>query len=586
MKKAIAGILLGAAPAFGFLFTLGGVTAQAVEPNGLRCIIRSDMAGNLSQSVRTNMLAEIMALDYVDGFHVQLFWKNFEPTNDSYDYTILDDCVSAAAAAGKKVSVALCACYYSPQWLFNGLSDVAKFTYTHPHPAVGTITTFIPWNNNYKLHLNDAIQEIADNYDELLDYVTVTGPSSLYGVEVNFPLLSIDAANSNKLAFTRQKFEDEWKESIDFFAEAFTNSMLGLSMHTGIDLPTRDPDTVTAPNLRSYLLDKVDGTPVVFKLSGLSDSTGLWPGPYEGIGEGTDYQELIVPVRDTENVTLSLESALRMKANNLSAETVKQTLVNGLSYDGNTLEIYREDIWDVNTQQALTNYAVQMAWCGSYGVNQVNITHEQGSIVDGNWDSAVRTSGADISVNNAGLAGTVKGLLVQSSAPGSYVVEDLDLDISSQRTLRFRFYLDPNSAVMAQNDSFRLVRLKNSSATDAFYLSLAYQNSHYRIVSRAFTDVGSQLLNDSALSDAEHWVEVELTRASTSTASDGTAQIWIDDTSVGTLSGLDNYDRFDEAEAFQFGNCYADQAQGTSGYVWLDEVKIQGYGEYIGPRYQ
>jgi hypothetical protein len=586
MRKAVAGLLLGAAPAFGFLFSLGGVEAYAAAPNELRCIIRSDMAGNLSPSARTNMLAGIMALDYVDGFHVQLFWKNFEPANNSYDYTILDDCISAAEAAGKKVSVALCACYYSPQWLFNGLGDSAKFTYTHPHPAVGTITTFIPWNTNYKIHLNDAIQEIADNYDGVLDYVTVTGPSSLYGVEVNFPLLSIDAANSNKLAFTRQKFEDEWKESIDFFADTFTNSMLGLSMHTQIDLPTRAADTNTAPNLRSYLLSKVNGAPVVMKLSGLNHETGLWPGPYDGIGKGTAYQELIVPVKDLENVTVALET-MRFYANYASypPEKLRQILVNGLSYDGNVLEMYREDIWDVAAGQPLASYSNEMAWCGNYGINQVNITHEQGSIPD-YWDSSVRSSTMDIGINFCGLADTSKGLRVDSAVPGSYVAKNLNLDISSQRTLRFRFYLDPNSVTMALNDSFRLVRLKNSSGTDAFYLSLGYQNNGYRILSRAFTDVGSALLNNSAISDAEHWIEVLLTRASSSSASDGTAGIWIDDSPAGTLTGLDNYDRFDEADLFQFGNCYADQAQGTSGYIWLDEVKIQGHGEFIGPRYQ
>jgi len=131
MRKAIAGLLIGAAPAFGFLFTLSGA-AQAVEPNGLRCIIRSDMAGNLSSAVRTNMLAGIMALDYVDGFHIQLFWKNFEPHDDDFDYTIIDDCISAANAAGKKVSLALCACFFSPAWLFEELPDAAKFTYVHP----------------------------------------------------------------------------------------------------------------------------------------------------------------------------------------------------------------------------------------------------------------------------------------------------------------------------------------------------------------------------------------------------------------------------------------------------------------------
>ena len=589
-KQILCSVLFSAASTFGFIFTLSGPGVLAAEPNGLRCIIRSDLDGLLAKSVRTNMLAQIMQLPYIDGFHIQLFWKNFEPTNGVFNCAVVDECISAAEANGKKCSIALCACYFSPKWLMDSLPDSDKFTYTHPSPGVGTITSPVPWSVTYKGCLSNAIECLATNYDGVLDYITVTGPSSLYGVEVNFPCASIDVTNSTKLGFTRERFTLEWEDSIDQFYALFPNTPLCLALHTQIDLPTRTEDLVTAPALRSYLLNKVGGEKVVFKLAGLNDDTGLWPGPYSGITNGTNYQKLIVPVKDLENVRIALET-MRFYANellysNYPPEKIKQVLVNGLSYDGNALEMYREDVWSTVTQQPLGYYSNQMAWCGNYGVNQVNITHDQGWLLGSNWDSVTRTNAVNIGLNAVGLAGTQTGLIVNSAAPGSYVTKNLNLNVADEKVLRFRFYIDPNSIRMATNDNFRILRLKNTAGTDVCYLSLKQTTNGYHIVSRIFDDSGSQVLSDSVITDSAHYVEVLMIRSESSSASDGEAQLWIDDVQKGALSGIDNYDRFDEAASIQFGNCYADQAQGTSGNFWLDEVKIQGHAEYIGPRYQ
>ena len=79
----------------------------------------------------------------------------------------------------------------------------------------------------------------------------------------------------------------------------------------------------------------------------------------------------------------------------------------------------------------------------------------------------------------------------------------------------------------------------------------------------------------------EHYIETRILRSSTSSASDGRMETWIDGAIVDTISGVDNYDKFYQFGRVPMGLWYANAT--TTGTMYLDELVVRADGKYIGP---
>lgn len=203
------------------------------------------------------------------------------------------------------------------------------------------------------------------------------------------------------------------------------------------------------------------------------------------------------------------------------------------------------------------------------------------------WTSTVTDSG-DLSWSNdataqavANTAGAMK--LVIDDTVAIYGQGSLLSPYSTTGILRVRFYIDVNSLTMANANAFAILRA-NSSAGNICAVYLQYTTgTGYQIIERIYNDADG--LADSsayAITDAPHYIEIQLLRATNSTSNDGSLQLWIDGVDKQTLTGVDNYDRFIHFKDLFAGGVVGIDA-GTSGTFYCDEIKVNDNGDVIGP---
>lgn len=211
----------------------------------------------------------------------------------------------------------------------------------------------------------------------------------------------------------------------------------------------------------------------------------------------------------------------------------------------------------------------------------VDIDLEAGNLTE--FTSTSTNGGKMSAAAGAALAGTSYGLqFVISNTTTMYGMVDLAPSDTSGK-LRFRFYLDPNGLTMANSDLFTILGTYNSSSSGLAVVELYYTTGGgYQIRAKLNNDANSFTSTSSyAITDAPHYIECYLQRATNNGSSDGSLQLWIDGTSKETISGIDNYDKF-----VNFDKVYwcADQIDaGTSGTFFMDQLIINNDGSEIGP---
>jgi hypothetical protein len=211
----------------------------------------------------------------------------------------------------------------------------------------------------------------------------------------------------------------------------------------------------------------------------------------------------------------------------------------------------------------------------------VSIDHSTGDLTQ--YTTTV-TDGGNLSVAaGAALGGSNYGLSCYindtTAIYGQYVTAT-----NTSGVVRARFYIDPNTLTMAASDEFIVFSIKNSSDLIVSYVDLFYSATFgYRIRSFIRNDAGADTANAiTTISDAPHYIEIKVVRATTNVSADGSIQLWIDGISIDTVGSIDNYDRFLDCKNFYFGPSGALDA-GTSGTLYLDELVANDDGGEIGP---
>lgn len=210
-----------------------------------------------------------------------------------------------------------------------------------------------------------------------------------------------------------------------------------------------------------------------------------------------------------------------------------------------------------------------------------DIDMEAGNLTE--WSSTT-TDGGDLSAAAAAaLAGTNYGMsaLVDDTTAiyGSYTIT-----LVGATAFRHRFYFDPNSLTMNTGGSFYLFRLATSSSpSNIHHVKIWYNGADYGIICSAREDNGTT--KDSSIftiTDAPHYIECHLTRASSNAADDGACVLYIDGVSKATISAIDNYDAWGTVNAAIYGAVTAPPA-GTSGAFYIDQIVANNDGGAIGP---
>lgn len=217
------------------------------------------------------------------------------------------------------------------------------------------------------------------------------------------------------------------------------------------------------------------------------------------------------------------------------------------------------------------------------------VTHEVGDFSE--YTATIDNHpGGGLSVStSAGMVGTNLGLQAQStgsSSEQSYAYVTISPPASN--LIRFRYYADPNNLPLATDGSDILLHTAITanapfSSAGFFTASFAKVGADYYF-SFSMTDdlTGSNSRVVLAGQSRPYAVEVELVRASSDVAADGSMRIWLDNVEQTPVQNIDNYDSFASMAAYTAGVVFASPT--ASGSIYLDEIVIRDHSLHIGPR--
>ncbi len=197
------------------------------------------------------------------------------------------------------------------------------------------------------------------------------------------------------------------------------------------------------------------------------------------------------------------------------------------------------------------------------------------------WSSSTTDNG-DLSVSAAAKLIGNNGLQAQVNDNNSIFVTD-DHPTAEAR-YRVRFYFDPNTITMAQNDAHLIfiARTGNGTSTGATVLQveLRYSAGKYQI--RALISDDGTVFTSSGwftISDAPHPIELDWRASTAAGANNGGLTLWIDAVQQANVTGIDNDTR--RIESVRMG-AVSGVDIGTRGTYYFDTFESRRQ-TYIGP---
>lgn len=215
-------MLRSACTSFSFLFlSLCKLNAQPAyaPPSGIYCSCPPTTSTGSS-----SVVANVASKDYVKGILVRVSWKDLEPTDNSYNWQLIDNQLAAARSYNKKISLAIGGGPNTPAWLYALGVDSIHYSL----PFSGSIP--VPWNSIFLDKWVSFISEAGRRYknDTTIQLVYITN-SSTNGFEMQLPFNPMPSYSS--IAYSDQKVVDSWKRVIDTFNAAFPDHYLTNDFH-------------------------------------------------------------------------------------------------------------------------------------------------------------------------------------------------------------------------------------------------------------------------------------------------------------------------------------------------------------------
>jgi hypothetical protein len=310
-------------------------------------------------------MERVLDLDHVTGIKQTIYWNALEPEEGQYNWEYFDYPLEFARQKGKMVSLMVKVCSVSPDWV---MDKCQRYGWTHP--VTGNEVSPVPWDPVYVAELTKMVQAVAARYNghPNLHYVSINGPSSLYGVETNFPGTLVES-QSQILDYTYDKYINGWKYSIDLFLQEYPDTPVSLALHSETGGPgTAAEQLAVAQTIRDYALQrnaelKGADNKMVLALYGLNHDARKMPGPFEGRENMTDYVALVWDVKDQCHFGLESDGIRRFQED--TPEKFLQILKNGLSYGANWMEMYYQDVWVWQTDTRYEPFIPPFKW--AYG---------------------------------------------------------------------------------------------------------------------------------------------------------------------------------------------------------------------------
>ncbi|MBI2208021.1 fibronectin type III domain-containing protein [Candidatus Woesearchaeota archaeon] len=209
-----------------FTFTTPPPTSQIIKPTGIFSSSGAGSTGVLSHSE-------------VRGVLVRALWSDIEPTPGVFDFSKIDQQVTAVKNAGKSYSLAVGAGGPgSPAWLMDTLK-APYITYLFR----GTTSYRLPlfWDATVQDRLNQLAQALGNKYgsDASLKLVYVSQMTA-NGIEGH--LSYVDMTTLKNAGYTDDKWVEAGKQTAKNFANAFPTKAIAFEVHEingGSTVPSR-----------------------------------------------------------------------------------------------------------------------------------------------------------------------------------------------------------------------------------------------------------------------------------------------------------------------------------------------------------
>lgn len=169
---------------------------------------------------------------------------------------------------------------------------------------------------------------------------------------------------------------------------------------------------------------------------------------------------------------------------------------------------------------------------------------------------------------------------MQANLDDNHAIYVTDNSPNAESRYRARFYFDPNSIPMANNNSHSIFLAYNGASTPVLRLNLRFISGAYQLQIGGRSD-GNAWVNSGwqTISDNGHFIEMDWQAATTAGANNGSLKLWIDGTQLVTLSAIDNDTRrIDQARL----GAVSGLDNGTRGLYYFDAFESRRL-TYIGP---
>lgn len=160
----------------------------------------------------------------VNGEMLRLKWRDVNPAEDEYAFSVLDRALADAFAINKKVTLAVLDSYNMPDFV---LSNCERFNYEFRGRGVETC---LPWDSYYLSMKRKLVQALGERYDsnESLAGVYISYSAMSNGIEMHF---RVSERLFEGAGYSQHRLLNSYKDVIDIYASAFMQTPLIMEVH-------------------------------------------------------------------------------------------------------------------------------------------------------------------------------------------------------------------------------------------------------------------------------------------------------------------------------------------------------------------
>ncbi len=250
--------------------------AASSAPNGLVVVVE-----NKPQQNRLNL--KTLENPSVEGVALQIHWSDLEPLAGNPDWSKLDQLFAAAETSKKWVQLLLFPGFFSPPWALLGV-QTQMFPLQYG-PGKGSLEKLpMPWDDIYLERWFAFVKKLSERYgtNPAFRVIAASGPTSV-SAEYTLPGKPEDVRVWLSLGYSPRKYIAAWQKTLQFYAAAFPNQYVSVSMGFGLNINDRGKlDGGERKRTRQEIIDeamRILGRRFVLQFSNLDGFPGAGPGP-------------------------------------------------------------------------------------------------------------------------------------------------------------------------------------------------------------------------------------------------------------------------------------------------------------------